>query len=263
MNIGDIVFVVNWKKEYSDIRKWNYETNKWESQFPIKTELPNYSGTQFHWENKYENNLTKKGTINKKEPRKLVEKIPVYKNYKWEIIEIFKHPKAGKLHYDLDKYTQEQLDIWKDYSRYTEENLLLLASTHTDVEVLKCYIVIEESGVSKLTPEQYNNMQFNAMIEFNLGKWDRNQLNSYKDIEKVPSEIKSKFYDEDDKVLFGNSMSRGLVTYNYLDGKFSTDGKPIYLGCDVLYDGKGNSNLPEKEREFIKPHSFIKSYLES
>lgn len=255
MNIKDLVYVVDWGKHYSNLRSFKDGIGK--DIFSFKTELPPYCGIEHHWEFVYEPNLTLKGTVNKREPKKLINKIPKYKDYKWEILEIFKHPKAGKLHYDLDQYTQEQLDHWKDYSRYTEENLLLLASTHTDKDWMKCYIVIEETGVSTLTPEQYADNKFNAFIEANLGKWDR----SKSVLSTIPKEIKSCFYDENDNVLFGSRMVKGLVSYYYLDAKFTIDKKPIYLGCSVLYDGKGNSALEDKS--LIKPFDFIKNFVEN
>lgn len=251
----EFYYVVNWNKQYTTITKWNSDLGKKENIFPIKTELPDYCGIDNHWEFIYEPNLTQKGTVNKREPKKLVNKIPTYKNYKWEIIETFKHPKAGKLHYDLDQYTQKQLDHWKDYSRYTEKNLLLLASTHTDKDWMKCYIIIEESGISKLTPEQYTDNKFNAYIESNLGKWNRDTL-----IKKdIPKEIISRFYDKNDNVLFGSTMVKGLVSYEYLDGKFSSDGKHIYIGWSIDYNGKGNSNCPNPE--LIKDFNWIKKYI--
>jgi len=255
--MSKLVYVVNWGKHYSKITKWNSETREHEPTFPIKTKLPTYCGIDHHWEFKYEPNLTLKGTVNKREPTKLVEKIPVYKNYKWEILETFKHPKAGKLHYDLDKYTQEQLDNWKDYSKYTEENLLLLASTHTDKDWMKCYIIIEESGVSELTPEQYANNKFNAFIESNLKKWDRNNI----DKKNIPKELISVFYDKRDDVLFGSSVIKGLVSFRYLDRKFSIDDKHIYIGTCVSYDGYGNSKCPNPE--LIKDFDWIKNYIEN
>lgn len=228
-----LVYVIDWGKQYSTLTRVNNETNEMENIFPIKTILPNYCGVEYHWKCVYEPNLTLKGTVNKKEPTKLVEKIPVYKNYKWEILETFKHP-----------------------SGYTDENLLLLASTHTDVDYNKCYIVIGESGVSELTPKQYLDKQFNAIIESNLNKWDRKTLNR----DRIPEEIISRFYDKDDNVLFGSSMTKGLVSYEYLDSKFSIDGKPIFIRSSVLYDGEGNSKCPNPE--LIKPFSWIKKHLE-
>lgn len=99
--------------------------------------------------------------------------------------------------------------------------------------------------------------QVNAIIEANLGKWDRNTL-----IRKdVPKEIISRFYDKDDNVLFGSTRTKGLVSYEYIEGKFSKDGKPIFIGSSILYDGKGNSNCPNPE--LIKDFNWIKSYLEN
>lgn len=255
MKTGNFVYVVDWGKHYSNITKW--VNNKKESIFPIKTDLPDYCGIEHHCEHLYEPNFTLKGTINKREPKKLVKKIPKYKDYKWQIIEIFKHPKAGKLVFDLDNYTQEQLDHWKDYSKYTEENLLLLASTHTDKDWMKCYIVIGESGVSELTPQQYKDKQFNASVESNLGKWNRKTLLK----KDIPKEIISRFYDENDNVLFGSSTIKGLVSYEYLDRKFSIDHKNIFIGTSILYDGEGNNKCPNPE--LIKPFYWIKNFIES
>ena len=234
--MNKFVYVVDWGKHYSQIHKWNDETHKRELLFPIKTELPDYCGIDYHWKYIYEPNLTLKGTVNKREPKKLVSKIPAYKNYKWEIIEIFKHPEAEK---------------------YTEENLLLLASTHTDKSWMKCYIIIAESGISELTPEQYKDQQFNAFVEANLGKWDRKTLNR----NDIPKEIISRFYDENDRVLFGSSVVKGLVSYEYLESKFSTDGKPIFICSSISYDGEGNDKCPNPE--LIKPFDWIKKYIES
>lgn len=225
--IGDNVYVINWGKHYSQITRW--VNGKKENIFPIKTEIPSYSGIDFHWDCKYEPNLTLKGTVNKREPEKLVSRTPAYKNYKWEIVEIFQHPT------DKDK-------------------TLLLLISHTSKG--DCYIVINSEGVSKLTPEQYADKQFNACVEVNLGKWDRNVLVK----SNIPKEIISRFYDENDNVLFGSSYIKGLVSYEYLDGKFSTDGKHIFIGSSILYDGKGNEKCPNPE--LIKSFSYIKSYIE-
>lgn len=255
MNIRDYVFVVDWGKQYTTLTKWNNKTQKREKVFPIKTEIPDYSGIDFHWECKYEPNLTLKGTINKREPRKLVERIPIYKNYKWEVLEIFKHPNAGKQFYTLKEYTQEQLDAWKDYNDcYTKENLLLIASVHSDNNI-RCYVVIEETGVSKLTPEQFEQHGKSIIKSLNLNKWDRNNLTK----QDIPKEIISCFYDEDDKVLLGSGFVKGLVCYNYLDAKYSVDNKPIYLGSTVTYDGIGNAGCPNPE--LIKDFEWIKNFI--
>ena len=205
MKEGDIVYVTDWGKRYSDMTKWDYDTNQRENIFPMKTKLPDYCDIMFHSK---------------------------HKNYRWEIIEIFKHPN-------------------------TEKEIMLLASIHTDIDILRCYTIIGEGGVSTLTPKQVTDNNFNALIEANLGKWDRNNLG---DRDKIPKEIKSVFYDEDDNVLFGSTMTKGLVSYHYLDGKYSTDGKPIYLGSSVLYDGYGNKKCPNKN--LIKSFEYIKNTIE-
>lgn len=253
MKVTDKVYVVDWGKHYGDITRWNSKSEKREPIFPITTPIPDYSGIDFHWKYNYEPNLTKKGTVNKREPRKLVSKEPAYKNYKWEILEIFKHPKAGEYWYDEE---EAKAKGWTN-NKYTENDLLLLASTHTDKEWMKCYIIIDEKGVSELTPEQYENEKFNAFINANLGKWDRNDMNR----KNVPKEIISVFYDLNDNVLFGSDMTKGLVTYSYLESKFSIDNKPIYLHCSISYDGKGNANCPDKT--LIRSFEYIKDFLEN
>jgi len=232
MKVGDYVYVIDWGKHYSKLTRW--VDGKRENIFPVKVEIPQYSGIDFHWECIYEPNLTLKGTVNKREPTKLVSRKPIYKNYKWKIVEQFVHP------------------------TYTDRNLLLLVAFNSKKG--DCYTVIEEAGVSELTPEQYADNQFNAVITANLGKWDRKKLLTMNDKKAIPAEILSVFYDKNDNVLFGSNYTKGLVTYNYLEGKFSTDGKPIYISCSVSYDGRGNDNCPNPE--LIKEFSYIKSYLE-
>lgn len=244
MNVNDKVFVVDWGKQYTSIYKW--VENKRVCVFPIKTVLPDYCGTEFHWKYTYEPNLTKKGTVNKLEPKKLVSKEPAYMDYKWTVLEVFKHPNAGEPFYPNDPSS----------GRYSEGDLLLLAAEQG------CYIIIEASGVSRLTPEQYADEQFKAVIEANLSKWDRANLSKWDRAKlgsKIPDEIKSVFYDEDDNVLFGSIMTKGLVSYTFIEGKFSTDGKPIYLHSSVDYNRNGNHSCPNPK--LIKPFKEIKAYI--
>lgn len=251
MEVKDDVYVVDWGKQYTTLKL----------SAELQPLIESCSCTTKHWEYIYEPNYTLKGTISKRNPQKLVEGIPLYKNYKYKVAAIFKHPSAGEY-----QQSEEIREYWKDKGgaddKYTEENLLLLISTNSS-KWQECYVIIEESGVSKLTPEQYENEQFNALIESNLGKWDRNVVNgslaTRDSTSKTPKEIRSVFYDSDDNVLFGSSMVKGLVTYEYLDAKFSTDNKPIYLGCSVLYDGKGNANV--KDKTLIKDFKYIKSFF--
>jgi len=216
------VYVIDWGKQYSDLYRWVNGVR--ENIFPIKTELPNYCETEFYWKCTYEPNLTLKGTVNKREPTKLVSREPVYKDFKWKIVEKFKHPSKDK-------------------------TLLLL----TSIEPTGCYIVMGEKGVSDLPRQEYLEKQ-------NLGKWNRNAINKHT-MKDIPKEIISVFYDKDDNVLFGNRMTKGLVSYFYLDKQYSTDNKPIFLYSSITYDGKGNKACPD--RDLIKEYKEINNYLTS
>jgi hypothetical protein len=218
MIVGDKVYVCNWGQTYSDITK--YENGERVNIFPFKTKIPDYTSTNFHYKFNYEPNLTLKGTINKREPKKLVSKEAVYKQYKYEVLEIVQHPSRPKV------------------------NLLLISSLHTDIDCLKCYVVIEESGVTKLTLEEFTNNKFNALINAHLGKYSKKDL-TRDVVNSLPEEIVSRIYDKDDNVLFGSSVVKGKVYYNYLDGKYTVDGVPLFLHSSISYDGKGNSDLPK------------------
>lgn len=82
-------------------------------------------------------------------------------------------------------------------------------------------------------------------ITEHLGKYTREDLNEKVIISKLPKEIISIVYDKDDNVLFGSHKIKGKVSYHYLDGKFTKNGNPLFLHSEVLYDGIGNSDLPE------------------
>lgn len=251
MKLKDKVYVIDWSKSYSDNSKYNNETKEYENVLPFKTVIPKYSEVRHHWKYIYEDNLTLKGTINKREPKKLVEKLPIYKDFKYEIVEIIKHPKAGEYYFN-----EEDRLRFKDYDKYPSENILLLKSTHKEEDWQKCWVIINEKGVSTLTPEQYTDAKFNALVESNLRKWDRNAMNK----KDIPETLISKIYNEDDNVLFGSCYTKGKVSFHYLDGKYSTDGKHIYLHSSILYDGEGNSTLPKDA--IIMSFNNIKKHIE-
>lgn len=246
--IGDRVFVVDWGKHYSEITKW--EDGKKVNILPFKTEIPQYSDISHHWNHIYEPNLTLKGTINKREPNKLVERIPVYKNYKYEVVEIIKHPKAGEYFYN-----EEQRERWNIHTKYTENDILLLASTHIENNLLKCFIVIEEEGVSFLTSEQFADEKFNALKESHRGKWKVNMGTNY--YKGFPDSLKGIIYDTNDNVLFGSNVVKGKVMYFYIPGEYMETGRPYYYCTSISYDGKGNSDLPEGA--VLMPHKNLKN----
>lgn len=94
------------------------------------------------------------------------------------------------------------------------------------------------------------------IFKHNLGKWNRDDI----DKNKVPKEIISVFYDSNDDVLFGSTITKGIVSYHYIESKFSIDNHPIFLYSSITY-GKGNKECPNPK--LIKDFSYIKRYLES
>lgn len=216
MQVGDKVFVVNWGKCYSTMYKW--ENGESKSMFGWETELPSYCGIDHHWEYEYEPNLTLKGTVNKREPRKLKSKYPIYKEYKYEIVEMKQHPSQP------------------------EKTICLLASTHTDKDWMKCYTQVEISGLSFLTPEQFADDQFNALKEYHKGRY---AVEGPHPFSELPKEFIKRIYDVRDDVLFGCHVIKGKIYYEYIDGFFMKDGVPYILSSGILYDGVGNSDLPE------------------
>ena len=89
---------------------------------------------------------------------------------------------------------------------------------------------------------------------------DRNLIKEKEYRDNIPKNMISVFYDADDRVLMGNSIGKGLVTYEYVPEKYSLDGKPIYLGWTISYDGKGLKNCPDKSK--IKTFNQVKEFFE-
>ena len=234
--VGDKVFVIDWGKQYSKFHEWINQEKV--LCFNWKTEIPQYAGPDHHWKYEYEPNLTLKGTINKREPTKLKSKTPVYKNYKYEILEITKHPKAGEFIYD----NEEQREKW-GYDKISEEPIYLIASTHEEELWRKCFVQISGEGLSFLTPKQFADEQFNALKEYHKGKWTINM--KQKASKDFPKELLGVVYDTNDNVLFGCHYVKGKVQYFYIPGEYTNNGNPFITHVSVAYDGKGNSDIPK------------------
>lgn len=216
VEIGDKVFVIDWGKMYSSFNQYTEDGIR--SIFGWKTKIPDNSHISCHWKFEYEPNLTLKGTVNKREPRKLKSKTPVYKDYKYEVLEMIPHP------------------------NHPEITVCLISSIHTDKEWMKCYVQVSEDALSFLTPEQFADEAFNALKEFHKGRYAVEGPIPFKEL---PEQFLKKIYDVNDNVLFGSNYVKGKVSYNYIDGFFTKDGIPFLTGCEILYDGIGNADLPE------------------
>lgn len=204
MKVGDKVFVIDWGKHYSDLFK--YEKNRKIKVFNWEYDIPDIyvTSTSFHWERIREPRLTLKGEPFKNGETILVSEKPLYKYYKYEILEIIEHPNQGKF--------------------------------NTLVYLLKskegCIVQIGKGGLSKMTIEQYNNEKYDAFIRENLNKWS---LES--DFKQFPQELITTYYDSNGAALFGTNTVNSSIKYKVVDGKYTVDGKPICIGTSCLYDG--------------------------
>jgi len=76
-------------------------------------------------------------------------------------------------------------------------------------------------------------------------------------IESVPEQDKDVYYDSNDRVIMGSNVGRGLVTYKYIPAKFVDNNKPIYLGWETCYDGKGLKTVKGKARDKIRSYKEV------
>lgn len=178
----------------------------------FSSDIPQYSEDTFFWETQYEE-LTRAGKPYKRKwERPVKARIPKWENFKYEVVEIVSHPE-------------------------TEELVCLLSSEEG------CWIIIGIEGIHYLTPEQYKNAEFDALKEFHKGKWTIDMRTKAQ--ESFPKNLIGIVYDKNDSVLFGSSMTKGKVQYNYIPAEYMDTGRPFIISVSVLYDGKGNSDLPE------------------
>lgn len=209
MKIGDKVYVSNWLQRYLSVYTW--VDGKEQLVFPWTKEIPKYSDYQFFIKVITEPNLTLKGTVNKKEPTKVIDRIPIYKNFEYTIEEIVSHPTSGN-------------------------NVCLLSSKEG------CWVQMSEKGLSTLTPEDQEKIKhletekrLQALAKDNLGKWTVETAKH----DTVPEELIKTLYDTNQNVLFGSTMTKGIVTYTYLPKDYTVNGNDLYLGGSVNYNGEG------------------------
>lgn len=231
MKIGDKVYVSNWGKQYSDFYRWN--NGKKELIWEWKTNIPNYSSTMCHWKIITEPILTQKGKPYKDGSTKVVDRIPLFKNYEYTI---------------LEKTTREDGEV-----------ICLLSSNHTEVEPLKCFVQIGEKGLTTLSKEEQEAVQhlehekyLQALAKMNLNKWSIDH-----DLREFPKELLKVLYDKDQRVLFGSSMTKGIVTYNFIPKEYTINGNNLYVSTTVDYNGKGCNLTGKKTISFKEIKTFF------
>lgn len=240
MKQGDNVYVIDWGKQYSKIASSK-------PVFEWKTQIPQYSSTDFFNECIREEIMKVNGTPFKKPQYKTKETIYKWKNFKYTILEMMKHPKAGEFTQSEEWRKNNPTSEWAN-DVYPDVNICLIASKEG------CYIEIEEDGLSFLTPEQYTDDKFNALKEFHKGKYSVNDRVNGK-VEGFPKELIKSVYDSNDNVLFGSRIVKGKVHYDYIDGEYTIDGVPFITCVGINYDGKGNADLPKDA--IIMPYSSL------
>lgn len=209
-SIGDKVFVSDWGKHYST--KFKYVDSIKTPVFNWNIEFPDFydNDTSFHISREYTPKLTLKGQPFKDGSKILVSETHDYKNYEYEII---------------------------DRIIYNDSIIYLLMSEK------RCIVQIGEKGLSTLTIKEQeelkvvsHNNYIKALAKDNLSKWSITD-----DLSKFPSELIKVLYDTGQKVLFGSSYTKGIVTYQYIDKMFTIKNRDILISTSVDYNGEGCS----------------------
>ena len=86
----------------------------------------------------------------------------------------------------------------------------------------------------KLETERIKLEKLETLKNNNLKKWSTSE-----DLSDFPKNLIRRLYDRDQRVLFGNFFTKGVVTYPYVDGIYTTDGIPYCLGSECIYNGVG------------------------
>lgn len=216
MKLNDKVYVSDWMQIYSTFRKWNNEKQIRETIFPWKTELPEYI-KQSNDTVVYAPKLTQKGLPFKDGSKIEVSREQTHKSYEYTIREILQHPNNP------------------------EVTICLISSNHEDIDCIKVWTQIDIKALTTLTIEEQESLKhlqkekhLQALAKNNLGKWKLSD-----NLKDFPKELLQIFYDENQNVLFGSSMSRGIVTYNIIPKEYTIDNVAIYSSSCVSYNGEG------------------------
>lgn len=204
--IGDKVFVSDWGKLYST--KFNYDPKtpifNWNIVFP-----DNYiNQIAYHIKREYTPKLTMKGEPYKDGSQVLVSEYYSYKDYEYEVLDRIIH----------------------------NDNIIYLLKSKEE-----CIVQIGEKGLTFLSPEEQEKLEkislsnhIKALAKNNLAKWRITD-----NLSNFPKELVKTLYDKDQTVLFGGSMSKGIVTYRYIDKMYTVNNVDIIINSSVFYNGEG------------------------
>lgn len=216
MKLNDKVYVSNWMQIYSTFRKWNNEKQISETVFPWKTELPQYI-KQSNDTVVYVPKLTQKGLPFKDGSKIEVSREQTHKSYEYTIREMLQHPNDSEI------------------------TICLISSNHADSDWNKVWVQADIKALTTLTIEEQESLKhlqkekhLQALAKNNLGKWKFGD-----NLKDFPKELLQIFYDEDQRVLFGSSMTRGIVTYNIIPKEYTINNVALYLSSSILYNGEG------------------------
>lgn len=106
--------------------------------------------------------------------------------------------------------------------------ICLISSNHTDKDWNKVYAQVSTENLTSITD--------------NLGKWKIGD--DFKN--NFPKELFDVYYDTQQNVLFGSTMSKGIVTYYIVPKEYTVDNIAIYYGSSILYNHE-ECNLKDKK----------------
>lgn len=217
MEIGEKVYVKDWRQIYSNVYRWI--DGKRVTIWSWKTVIPEYSSTTFFWEKIYTPKLTIKGNPFKNGDKELVSKKPIYKNFNYEILE-------------------------KVVRKDTQDIICLCKSKEG------CYIQINEKGLTIFTVEEQKKLSqletekhLQALAKDNLGKWSIDDS-----LKEFPKELLKYLYDSNQNTCFGSDYpnTKAIIKYPYIHKKYTIKGNNLCLGWEQDFNGKG-CDLSNKE----------------
>lgn len=216
MKVNDKVYVSDWGQIYSTFIKGYNKKQIRETVFPWKTELPRHI-RQSNDTIVYAPKLTQKGLPFKDGSKIEVSREQTHKSYEYTIREMLQHPNDSEITICLISSNHADSDWDKVWAQ-------------ADIKALTTLTVEEQESLKHLQKEKH----LQALAKNNLGKWKLGD-----NLKNFPKELLQIFYDENQRVLFGSSISRGIVTYNIIPKEYTVDNVALYFSSSVLYNEEG------------------------